>query len=70
MTENTMIRKLTTDELLMVSGGSRMEACHARYLAPAVKWEYNKSFAQNLQNFANYALAYLGCVKEGDHGIP
>jgi hypothetical protein len=69
-TDNTTLRQLTTDELLMVSGGNRMEACHARYLAPAARWEDNKTFAENIQTMVHYIQAYVTCVREGDFDIP
>ncbi len=70
MNENTVIRELTTDEILTVAGGQRMEACHARYLAPAQKYEPHKSFAENFVITVNYARAYYVCLQEGDRGIP
>jgi hypothetical protein len=35
MTGNTMTRELTSDELLMVAGGDKMESAHSRYEARA-----------------------------------
>jgi hypothetical protein len=66
MTENTMIRELTDDELLMISGGQRVsvEACRNN-VQPLITWDSRATFAQNVWGIAVGVQMFLRCINGG-----